>query len=194
VTFPKRQRLAAGRAQVSCWHVSDDQTHRRRIDRVLDPAYLDDLEGCALDEVRRRHEECLEIETEVSYVRRLAQARLDILDAELQRRQRGGTVGDLIDALPRILSDEGPRASAAKSRLPRHLAPSPDIPWRRGLEHLVSDATLANLPNIPDEELHATMDQLRELEQDVSSKRRALHRVIDRIEADLAARHKAVGT
>jgi hypothetical protein len=150
--------------------VSDDQTYRRRIDRVLDPSYLDDLDSCTLDELRRRHEECLEIETEVSYVRRLAQARLDILDAE------------------------GPRAPVARSRLPRHLAPSMDIQWRRGLEHLVSDATLANLPHIPDDELRTTMDQLRELEQDVSAKRRALHRVIDRIEADLAARHKAVGT
>jgi hypothetical protein len=174
--------------------VSDDQTYRRRIDRVLDPSYLDDLDSCTLDELRRRHEECLEIETEVSYVRRLAQARLDILDAELQRRRAGGTLGDLVDALPRILADEGPRAPVARSRLPRHLAPSMDIQWRRGLEHLVSDATLANLPHIPDDELRTTMDQLRELEQDVSAKRRALHRVIDRIEADLAARHKAVGT
>src|SRR5919106_966105 len=85
---------------------------QRRIDRVLEPAYVAELASCSFDDVRSRHSECLEIETEVSYVRRLAQPRLDIMRAELDRRAAGGSVGDLIAALPRILADEGPRAPA----------------------------------------------------------------------------------
>jgi hypothetical protein len=57
--------------------------HRRRVDKVPDPAFLVGLTDWPLDELRRCHSECLEIETEVSYVRRVAQARLDILEAEL---------------------------------------------------------------------------------------------------------------
>jgi hypothetical protein len=164
--------------------------HRRRVDKVLDPEFLAGLAEWPLDQVRRGHTECLEIETEVSYVRRVAQARLDILDAELNRRAGGGSVGDLIAALPEILGGVGRRPPAERSRLPRQLAPSMDIPWRRGLERLISDGTLAELPNVSEDDLRATMTQLRELERQASAQRRALHAVIDRIEADLAARHK----
>jgi hypothetical protein len=164
--------------------------HRRRVDKVLDPAFLARQSDWSLDELRRCHADCLEIETEVSYVRRVAQARLDILGAELDRRAAGGSVGDLIAALPEILADEGTRTPAERSRLPRRLAPSMDITWRRGLERLISDGTLAELPSLPDDELRSTITQLSELEQQASAQRRALHAVIDRLEADLAARHK----
>jgi hypothetical protein len=115
---------------------------RRRIDKVLDPAFLTDLPSWTLDELRRHHAECMEIETEVSYVRRVSQARIDILEAKLDRRA------------------------------------------------LITDGTLATLPSLGDDELRSTIDQLGQLEQEASRQRRALHRVIDRIEADLAARHK----
>jgi hypothetical protein len=170
--------------------VSAMSEHRRRIDNVLDPAFLTDLADWPLDELRRHHGECLEIETEVSYLRRVAQARIDILEPELDRRAAGGSVGDLIAALPEILADEGPRAPVGRSRLTRHLAPSMSIQWERGLEHLISDGTLASLPSLGEDELRSTIDQLGQLEQQASRRRRALHRVIDRIEADVAARHQ----
>jgi hypothetical protein len=163
---------------------------RRRIDKVLDPEFLVDLSDWPLDELRRRQTECLVIETEVSYIRRMTQGRIDILEAELDRRASGGSVGDLIAALPEILADEGPRAPVEKSRLTRRLAPSMQIEWRRGRERLITDATLAKLPNLEDDELRSTIRELGELEREVSQQRRELHQVIDRMEADLAARHK----
>jgi len=164
--------------------------HQRRVDRVLEPGYVDDRASCSLEELRSRHSECLEIETEISYVRRLAQARLDILRAELSRRAAGGSVGDLIAALPQILADEGPRAPVTESRLPRHLAPSMDIKWNRGLEHLAFDETLATLPTLSDAELESRIEQLSTLERELSERRRSLHRVIEAIELDLASRHE----
>ena len=157
---------------------------------MLEEGYLDGLDAKPLDEVRTMHEECLEVETEVSYVRRLAQARIDIVRAELDRRSAGGSVGDLVAMLPKILADESPRTDPAHSRLPRHLAPSPAITWRRGLERLITDATLVNLPSLTEDELNETVVQLRTLEGEMSERRRALHGVIDGIESDLAARHK----
>ena len=65
-----------------------------------------------------------------------------------------------------------------------------EIPWRRGREHLITDDTLATLPNLDDDELQSTMGELRQLEQEVSQQRRRLHQVIDGMEAELAARHK----
>jgi hypothetical protein len=165
------------------------ETRRRRADVILEPSYVDGLPDKPLDDVRAMHEECLEVETEVSYVRRLAQGRIDIVEAELDRRAAGGTIGDLVAALPQILADDGPRADPASSRLPRHLAPAPAIEWKRGLERLITDATLVNLPTLSEEELAATLEQLRELESETSNRRRALHEVIDQIEAELTARH-----
>jgi hypothetical protein len=77
--------------------------------RVLDPAYVDALDGSSIDELRVKHAECVELETEVSYVRRLTQARIDILEAEVQRRTSGGTFEDLLQRLHQILADHGPR-------------------------------------------------------------------------------------
>jgi hypothetical protein len=157
---------------------------------MLEPSYLDGLSDLDLDAVRAIHEETLAVETEVSYVRRLAQARIDIVEAELDRRARGGSIGDLVAALPQILADDSPRPAPSASRLPRHLGPAPMIPWRRGLERLITDATLVNLPTLSEDELRSTLEQLRELESEVSGQRRELHRVIDAIEADLTERHK----
>lgn len=166
-------------------------TQRRRLDLMLEPAYLDGLSDLTMDEVQTVHEECLDVETELSYVRRLAQARIDIVEAELDRRAEGGTIGDLIAALPDILSgDAAPRSDPVNSRLPQRLAPDPDITFQRGLERLVTDATLVNLPSLPEPELRATLEQLHQLEDEVSEQRRGVHEVIDLIEAEITERHK----
>ena len=132
--------------------------------------------------------ECLEVETEISYIRRLAQGRIDILEAERDRRAAGGTLGDLIAKLPEILADEGPRSDAAHTRAQSVLAPAAGIEWNRGVERLVSDATLVNLPSLSEAELQATLSQLRDLEHDLSGRRRALHGVIDALTRELADR------
>ena len=130
---------------------------RRRIDIVLAPDYLDGLGSRSDDDLEAMHEECMELETEVSYVRRLAQARIEILTAEQRRRATGGSVADLVAALPEILADPGPRPGPASSRLNRHLAPAPSIRWTRGRESLIADDTLANLPTLDDETLASTL-------------------------------------
>lgn len=132
--------------------------------------------------------ECTEIETELSYIRRLAQARIDIIEAEIDRRAAGGSLGDLIDALPKILADGGDRPDPASTRFADALTPATEIDFNRGLERLISDATLANLPTLSDAELQTALDQLRRLEQEVSTSRTALHAVMDTLGVDLAQR------
>jgi hypothetical protein len=167
------------------------EPRRRRVDVILDPAYVEAIGERSLDDLHDMHEECMEVETEVSYVRRLAQARIDIVSAELDRRAAGGSEGDLVAALSKILADDHPRPAPEHSRLPHHLAPAPNIEWKRGLEYLITDATLINLPTISDADLRATLGKLRELEDETSHRRRELHRVIDVVEGELASRHVA---
>ena len=151
---------------------------------VLDPAYVAGLDERNIEELRAKHAECVELETEVSYVRRLTQARIDILEAEVQRRSTGGSLGDLIDKLPQILSDDGPRGNPASSHLPLQMAPEQDSEWAPALERF--DGVIANLPTLGDAELEEAISGLRALEREVSDQRRELFAVIDRIDTSLA--------
>ena len=154
-----------------------------RTARVIDPSYLQELDARSLEDLRVMHAECLELETEVSYVRRLTQARIDILEAEIGRRERGESLEDLIRALPTILSDAGPRSTQAASHLPLQMAPAQDSEWAPELEEF--DGLLANLPVLSDEGLVDAIERLRSLERDVSAERRSLFSVIDRIDLRL---------
>ena len=154
-----------------------------RTARVIDPSYLQELDARSLEDLRVMHAECRELETEVSYVRRLTQARIDILEAEIGRRERGESLNDLIRALPTILSDPGPRSTQAGSHLPMQMAPAQDSEWAPELEQF--DGLLANLPVLSDEGLVDAIERLRSLERDVSAERRSLFSVIDRIDLRL---------
>ena len=152
--------------------------------RVLNPAFVEGLDGDTIEQLRAKHAECVELETEVSYVRRLTQARIDILEAEVQRRTSGGSLEDLISRLPEILADSGPRGNPASSRLPLQMAPEQDSEWAPELERF--DGVLASLPTLDDAELEAAIAGLRTLEREVSDQRRELFAVIDRIDVSLA--------
>jgi hypothetical protein len=164
---------------------------QRRLDRVLDPVYLEGLRHRPVDEVESMKDECVDLETEASFVRRLAQARIDILVAERRRRADGGSLDELIAGLAGILADDGPRPSPAQAHLPQVLHPSPEIEWTRGLERLVGDDTLVRLPDLSDDELGETETRLRELETEVSTVRHRLHEVLHALEMELAARTQA---
>ncbi|HZJ26162.1 MAG TPA: aerial mycelium formation protein [Acidimicrobiia bacterium] len=165
-----------------------EPARRRRLDRILDPSYFEALDRRAIDDLRLMRGECGEVETEVSYVRRLAQARLEIIRAELERRERGGDLGELIASLPQILAGDSARSGAVGSRIVQSLAPSMSIAWNRGLERLISDSTLVNLPSLGDDELRTTIEELGKLENEVSGVRRRLHSVIDQLDLELGAR------
>ncbi len=168
-------------------------TYQRRVDRVLEPAYLTDLPSRPIEDLRVMQRETSEVETEFSYVRRLAHARMEILRAELDRRATGGSLTDLIAALPEILAGTSPRPGPGSGggRFPQVLAPSPDIKWQRGLERLIADDSLARLPDLSIEDIQSALGDLGTLEAEVSAVRRRLHAVMDAISAELVARHSA---
>jgi len=162
-----------------------------QLDRLLDPDFVDALDERTLDQLREMKNECADVENALSYLRRLAQARMEILEAEVSRRERGGTVEDLVADLPRILSAESGRSTIANTRMPPPDAPRTELHWPDGREQLVADTTLANLPVISREELDATLVRLREFEQELSDFRRQMHGVIDALEREIAARQVA---
>jgi len=162
-----------------------------RIQRLLDPAYTRGLDARSLDDLRTMKSECADVEHAVSYYRRLAQARMEILEAERDRRARGGDISELVADLPSILGAEPGRSSPTGSRVASAQTPDIELRWSDGREALVADLTLANLPDLSGADLDATTERLRGFERDLSEVRRALHGVIDVLEREIAARQVA---
>jgi hypothetical protein len=162
---------------------------QRRIDRVLAPGFAAEAAGLDLDELRARRDEAEAEEADISYLRRLLQGRLDILRAELVRRARGGDrdVAGLLAGLPAILSDEDPGTFNA---VPRVLLPSRADQHRRRVERLVSDETVARLPELDADELVEAVDVLAREEAAVSASRRAVQQVVDALRSELARRYR----
>lgn len=162
----------------------------RRIDRLLSDDYLTGLAELPLDRVRTMRRDAEQEETDLSYLRRLLQGRLDILRAELARREGSPNGADLIDALPHILADDG--ASSAPHGLGRHIAvePSRADSHRRQVEALVADVDLSNPGSHDDASLRRVVEVLEREEHAVSDKRRRVQTVMDACTAEIARRYR----
>ena len=161
------------------------QGGNRRIDRILDPSYIEGLGDLSTEELRAKREECEEEEFVFSYERRLLHARMDLLEAERKRRAAGDPPRSLIERLPQILADEDRTHRGAFPNLePPPIFENP----RRRVEKLISDDVLTRLTDLPDDEIAAVTATLKEAERDVSDSRRAVQAVIDRIVEELARR------
>ena len=155
-----------------------------RIRQILDPEYVAALDARALDDLRAMRSRCSEYELTVSYDRRLAQARMEILEAERDRRERGGSVDELVADLPRILGAEtGPRRRSRRRASSASRRPTIELHWPDGREELVADTTLANLPTLDDSRARATRSSACATSS-ASSPRSAheLHGVIDALD------------
>ena len=158
---------------------------------MTDPGYLEGLEGWTLQEVRSRRDTATEIETGLSYLRRIVQGRLDIVVAEQGHRDHGerADVSELVDELPSILS--GNVHAPGLGRLPTHIAPGEiDHELERRLEEILPASHLANLPDLSDEELRGAATGLTEFERSVSMQRRAVLDVLDRLQDEIVRRYR----
>ena len=162
---------------------------RRRIDRVLDPEFLQGVADVALSEVRSRRHEAEQEEADLSYVRRLLQGRIDIVRAELGRRS-GDERGSLVDQLASILA-EGTRSEARGSGHHNVVEPSRVADHRRSVEQLVSDVGVSDVVNRSDDELADSLTRLTEYEAAVSRNRRRVQEVMDACTAEIARRYQS---
>ncbi len=164
------------------------QQGNRRIDRVLAEDYLEGLRELSLSDVRELRSESEQEEVDLSYIRRMIQGRLDILRAELNRRD-GVTTGTLIDGLAAILADE-PRAPARGMGRHVRVEPSRADSHRRYVEALVADVDLSDVAARSTDELAHAMRTLSEEERSVSAKRRAVQEVMDACSAEITRRYR----
>lgn len=162
---------------------------KRTLDRVLADDYLADLDAMTIADLRTHRNEAEQEETDLSYLRRLVQGRIDIIKAELLRRSGAGS-GSLLADLPQILGDPGPRG--APRGLGRHTAitPSRADEHRRYVEALVADVDLSDVSARSDEELRNALEVFAREEGGLSEKRRRIFAVLDRCSAELTRRYR----
>lgn len=164
-----------------------DPGGHRHIDRVLDPGYVADLGELALAEVRARRDDAAQEETDLSYLRRLLHARIDIVRAEQQRRREGGGA-PVVAELARILAANAVAPAAGSGRHQR-LQPSRAEAHRRFIDALAADVDLSDVGSLSGEQLDGALRAYCSEEASVSRRRRELQRVVDTCNAEIGSRY-----
>ena len=161
---------------------------------AFDPLYVADLGNLSLPKLRAKRDACAELETELSYLRRLAQARIDLIMAEAERRHLGlSELGPeaMVELLPQILG-EHTRADGS-GRFPALFAPAEgvQISLTARVEELLPADKLGSLGSLRAPELDDLLTRLSALEHEVSEERRSLHDIQDRLQEELVRRYRS---
>jgi RsiG-like len=166
-----------------------DQPANRRIDKIRDPSFVEDLDALPLDELRDRRDDCMAEREHLSLLRRLLQGRAEILKAEVERRA-GGDQSPLVDRLSEILADDDHPVSSRGEAVRVSLPEDEMLLARRRVERLVSDATISDPAALADDELSAAIDALAAEERSVSGSRREVFAALDALQDELKRRYK----
>ena len=162
---------------------------RLQLDQLITISEPEDLRRCSLGELREVRDHYQEVETGLSYARRIVQGRLDTLTVELERRAEAGGGGDLIGRLPEALAQHtrGPG-------LPRPVRDIEPPAWTDDLlvelDEVLSPSQLGALEGLDESEVIGAAAKVGDLERELSSMRNELHRRIDRVQDELVGRYR----
>lgn len=168
------------------------------LERVLATDYVGDVTALAMEDLRSKRAECQGLEVGLSFLRRLAQGRLDIVAAEQHRRATGAEAApgggarndeELVASLSDILGDRS--RPPGNGRLPQLLGPDWADTDTAPLDAIAGPSRLSSLPDLDDAELSELVERLSAFEHDVSGQRRALHERIDALQAEITRRYKS---
>jgi hypothetical protein len=163
-----------------------------RLDSVLAPEWAADPASLSIEELRQRRAEVQAVEVALSYQRRMAQGRLDIVAAERQRRADGGEPLDherMVARLSEILAQR--TRAPGVGRLPQLMAPEPSEAETPELDAIAGPGVLASLTELGDAEVEQLVADLTEFEMRCSSLRRELHDRIDLLQAEVVRRYRS---
>jgi hypothetical protein len=147
----------------------------------------DDPTTLSLEELRDVRAKLQHEDDVVSYARRVAQARLDLVHAESHRRERGERDVDLSSELRVVLSQH---LTGGPARPPRPTDDLSDDPLSLELDAICTDHGFSRLEELSAEELRSLADALTEYEQRVSADRRERFERLDTFSAELVRRYR----
>jgi hypothetical protein len=166
-----------------------DDASLNRTTRVLSDGFAEELEDLTTDEVRKRRDEALAERDYQSYLRRLIQARQDLLEQEQERRLEGAEPQALVDRLIAVLA-LGPQGGSRGEALRLQIPPADIAACERQMRKLLGQLDLAEPETLNDEDLGRAVESLRGAERDVSEDRSSVFRVHDRLQDELKRRYR----
>lgn len=152
---------------------------------------LEGLGDLPMEEVRARRSACQHLETQLSYVRRLAQGRLDIVVSEITARRDGNQHDrNLVQQLTEALADR--ITSPGSGHLPMVLGPGQvDPELLANLDRAAPPALVSAPGSMDDDELRQAAEALSAFEHDVSARRRAMFDRIDALQEEVVRRYRS---
>lgn len=147
----------------------------------------EDPRQLTLDQLRELRSRLQEEDDVVSYVRRVAQARVDIVRAERHRRERGESSEDLSSELRVVLSGH---LTGGAPRPPRPVENLDDDRMIRSLDELCAEHGFSKLESADAESLDGLEAALVEFERGISDDRKERHERLDRLSAELVRRYR----
>ncbi len=146
-----------------------------------------DPRSLSLDELREMRNQLQNEDDVVSYVRRVAQARLDLVRAELHRRERGESPENLSSELRVVLSSH---LTGGPPRPPRPVENLDDHELSDRLDAVCAQNGFSRLEELLPSELQHLDDQLTSFERQVSDDRRERYERLDALSAELVRRYR----
>jgi len=147
----------------------------------------------SLADIRARRHELQSSEDAVSFVRRMAQGRLDLVHDEQRRRASGDEPpsGSLAERLAEVF---GQQHGGGSARPPRETDVPADHPLMVQLDELCDEHRFAELETLDDRTLSDLESALDMFEKECSRQRHQLFEEIDALTAELVRRVREGGT
>lgn len=155
------------------------------------------MSDAELDALRHRRDELQQVDDGVSYVRRVAQGRADVVRDTLNRKLgisdltplHTGRHDDLPGELSEILAD---RLLGDGGRPPRPVVDFSDHPLAVELDRLCAASGFGRLDELEPDDLERLAAAIEEFERKVSARRRELFAELDGVTEELVERLRAV--
>lgn len=146
-----------------------------------------DPRSLTLDELRALRNQLQAEDDVVSYVRRVAQARVDLVRAEQHRRERGERSEDLSSELRVVLSSH---LTSGAPRPPRPVEDLGDNDLSNELDRICAEHGFSRLEDLTLEEMNKLEAELTAYERRVSDDRRERFDRLDALSAELVRRYR----
>jgi hypothetical protein len=160
--------------------------HVRDTDADNDNAVSPNPADLSLDELRALRQQLQHEDDVVSYARRVAQARVDLVKTEHARRTAGPDV-DLNEQVSDVLSQH---LTGGPARPPRPIEDLSDNALAGELDSVCAEHHFGRLPELDDQELGALSTAIGDFERRVSSDRRERFERLDALTAELVRRYR----
>jgi hypothetical protein len=149
------------------------------LEYALGDKIVEDVDECGPAALRELRAKLEHVENQMSYVRRVAQSRIDLARSELDQRTAGrqrSELSDVVRRLPNVLSQ-----NLSPSATPRFADPEidPDPAYTVDLDSIVSPMRMLDIGQLTRTELREVIVRLESVEARTSVQRRIVQQRVD---------------